>query len=445
VTQAVENLLSGYWEEIETENETGNFIRHLGMEAFAQRSIAEILRNMLETLRQEVHTTHAFVLEVDFTKKSVSILASDPPLEPTVHARSVDNLYYSPARSVVEDEDEFYDSYIDSNKELRYKYFFPLLAYRSCFGLPLQVPDIRTRHALFLLDEQNVGFTFEERERIRTVALAMRSALERGLLLDYMRRYEQRYTLGQLLGSLVHELSNEVGILQRNIGFLSTTMDKIRNRQSEDQSVTLDEVYTQLGELKASQESLAGLLKAYSRVAKGDAEAVDVNSVARRVKKSVDKAAEESRVVIYLDLEDGLPRVRSITSRLEQVMTNLVLNAIQQIYRQKLFMKHLAQGKGSQSPILQRGQVIIQTRYVREGPRPVNIFVMDTGPGIHYHHQQHLFQMDVSTREGGHGLGLFISRNLVESMGGRLRLVDSLMFIGSLFVIEVPLYHQTKE
>jgi signal transduction histidine kinase len=82
--------------------------------------------------------------------------------------------------------------------------------------------------------------------------------------------------------------------------------------------------------------------------------------------------------------------------------------------------------------------IIKWASYLIPIPYPIQIIVIDTGPGIHYHQQERIFLLDTSTRRTGHGLGLYISRNLAETMGGRLRLVDSLMFIGSAFVVELP-------
>jgi signal transduction histidine kinase len=46
--------------------------------------------------------------------------------------------------------------------------------------------------------------------------------------------------------------------------------------------------------------------------------------------------------------------------------------------------------------------------------------------------------LDATTRADGRGLGLFISRNLAETMSGQLKLLDSIMFVGSTFVLELP-------
>jgi signal transduction histidine kinase len=66
---------------------------------------------------------------------------------------------------------------------------------------------------------------------------------------------------------------------------------------------------------------------------------------------------------------------------------------------------------------------------------PLGIVVIDSGPGIAAHRQEEIFLLDTSGRKEGHGLGLYISRSLMETMGGRLSLADSVMFLGSAFII----------
>lgn len=440
ISAAVSQLLAGYWEESDDQEASeGGFMQHLGMEVFARRPISEVLNGMLSELRQRVKASQSFVLEVDSANREVEILAADPPLEDVLHKASLDGLYYSPARSVIEEQEEFYASYIDQDADDHFKNFFRLLRYRSCLGIPIQIPDLTTRHALFLLNEGDVTFGPQAREDARLTALLMRSALERSLLLDYMRRYEQRYTLGQLLGSLVHELKNKMEALKDHSLILPEILRKVRDGSTQEECLQLlseaDEIAI---DIKRSSMSLNGILEAYARLVSGEQESVDVNTAVEKVKRNLVTKAGESQVGIYIDAEPDMPPARAIGSRLEQAVTNLVLNGIQQIERQRQFMKNFAREKGLGMAVLQKGQVIIQTRFDRERRRPIQISVFDTGPGIHYDLQQRLFQVDMSVRKRGHGLGLFISRDLIENMGGRIYLVDSLIFIGSLFRIELP-------
>ena len=71
-----------------------------------------------------------------------------------------------------------------------------------------------TRHALFLFSEHDQKFDQKTLNRAGLAGEFIQVALERAMLLDYMRRYEQRYFQGQLLGSLVHELDTKLDGLE---------------------------------------------------------------------------------------------------------------------------------------------------------------------------------------------------------------------------------------
>jgi signal transduction histidine kinase len=191
---------------------------------------------------------------------------------------------------------------------------------------------------------------------------------------------------------------------------------------------------------------LKALLGAYQQMASSEFEAVDVNAVVRKVRTQLDTEARDNAVTIYLREQPDTPPAQAVQSRLEQILLNLVLNAIQQIALQRRHMDRIAREQGQDTALLQRGQVIVRTRVLDAQTRyPIRIEVLDTGPGIHHRQQRDLFKMDTSTRRTGHGLGLFISQNLAETMGGRVRLADTLAFMGSVFVIELPLAVENGE
>ncbi|MFQ5352036.1 MAG: ATP-binding protein, partial [Candidatus Binatia bacterium] len=70
--------------------------------------------------------------------------------------------------------------------------------------------------------------------------------------------------------------------------------------------------------------------------------------------------------------------------------------------------------------------------------RRVQIRFQDTGPGIHKRLWEKVFSLGFSTRQGGTGLGLFIARSLVESLGGRILVEQSVIPIGTTFLVELP-------
>jgi PAS domain S-box-containing protein len=134
--------------------------------------------------------------------------------------------------------------------------------------------------------------------------------------------------------------------------------------------------------------------------------------------------AEASGLAIVTDIDARLPElVRGDGSRLRQVLHNLAVNAV----------KFTAEG-----------EVVMRAELAAGLEDGVRFEVRDTGIGIPREAQAFIFepfrQADGSTRRryGGTGLGLAIARQIVEAMGGRLR-VESEEGVGSTFVCEAPL------
>ena len=82
------------------------------------------------------------------------------------------------------------------------------------------------------------------------------------------------------------------------------------------------------------------------------------------------------------------------------------------------------------------GCLKIQTEY-RESEGMVSIRVQDSGPGIAPDDVQRLFHPFYTTKQKGTGLGLYISRNIVEEHGGRIE-VDATLAVGTAFVMTLP-------
>ena len=111
----------------------------------------------------------------------------------------------------------------------------------------------------------------------------------------------------------------------------------------------------------------------------------------------------------------GLPPVRAHAADMREILVNLIINAI--------------------SVMPSGGLLVISSRC--EDNYGI-IEVTDTGQGIPAEYQARIFQPLTSTKEGGHGLGLSVSRTLAESYGGTLT-VESTPGEGATFMLAVPL------
>jgi C4-dicarboxylate-specific signal transduction histidine kinase len=130
-----------------------------------------------------------------------------------------------------------------------------------------------------------------------------------------------------------------------------------------------------------------------------------------------------NEVSVATELQDNLPEVHLDGTQLEQVLLNLVKNAIDAM---------------SSSPPEAR-RLRLKTSF--DGQSTVLMSVQDSGPGISAENRERIFDPFFTTKPGGMGLGLAISSTLVANYGGKLRLVKS-DSEGSIFELAIPVVRQ---
>jgi C4-dicarboxylate-specific signal transduction histidine kinase len=128
---------------------------------------------------------------------------------------------------------------------------------------------------------------------------------------------------------------------------------------------------------------------------------VDLSAVVREVMGLLDSTLTSALVRPVLDLADDAPAVRGDRVPLEQVVVNLVLNAVEA-------MRDRPGGERC---------LVVRTGHT---PRCVRVSVLDTGPGLPGGRAQPLFEPFHTTKPAGMGMGLAICRSIIEAHGGRI-------------------------
>jgi C4-dicarboxylate-specific signal transduction histidine kinase len=127
-----------------------------------------------------------------------------------------------------------------------------------------------------------------------------------------------------------------------------------------------------------------------------------INQVVRTTASLVQSELRQKKVTLRLDLAPELPRLSADRVQLEQVIMNLLLNAVDAL-----------------AEVTKRARVL---RIRTVGPKRgvVRVEIRDTGVGVDSEQAKHLFEAFFTTKPNGVGLGLAISRSIVEAHGGRL-------------------------
>lgn len=424
--ECIDNFRRGYkTRPLELKN-NASFAKDFGKNT----PLKESIQDMVGSLVKENKLEHGFVLELNLAKK-LSLIVHYSRQTPTIDLPlDLDALYFSPIRQIIEDNEDFYMHDISVFEEMdsgRLKNFFPNFSFRACFGIPIPLTGQNNRYALLVLEQEKGVIDKNLREKILRISLGIGTAIERAATLDLLWKFQSHYYKGQLLGSFVHELSNKLSPMQRNI------QKSIENLNNDNPIKAL----SKLLKLKNELESLNRLFNSYVRLARNNAEMIQLNEIVEKVYLQQKTFAKESYVEILLDLTDDLPEVQGNFLQNEQILANLLLNAIQQINEQ-LGQIQLINRQHRNLSNLSSGTVVIRSVYQPQR-KICRIEIIDSGPGVPFNQWESIFGWGMSTRKDGQGMGLYISKSLTEALGGQLLLLDSIRFIGSLFIIEFPI------
>ncbi|WP_246355968.1 two-component system sensor histidine kinase NtrB [Paraburkholderia humisilvae] len=204
-------------------------------------------------------------------------------------------------------------------------------------------------------------------------------------------------TLGELAGSLAHELNQPLTAILSNVQAAQRFIDLDPPDLAEVREILKDIVDDSC---RASE--VIRRIRAFVKKDELELVRLDVGDVLRDVMQLVHSDAIVRGVHLSVDIDDALPRVRGDKIQLQQVVLNLVINAFDAV---------------SDGDTLERG-VTAFAGLDRDGN--VRVAIRDRGPGIAADRLERIFKPFVTSKAHGMGLGLSISRSIVEMHRGRL-------------------------
>jgi PAS domain S-box-containing protein len=148
---------------------------------------------------------------------------------------------------------------------------------------------------------------------------------------------------------------------------------------------------------------------------------VDLNNIVHSALALTRGSLDAGRVVVKTELDPALPLVRADQVQLQQVFCNLIVNAVEAMTR---------------AP---DGEVTLQIRTCHQGGGGIYATVVDTGEGFGGDDPERVFRPLVTTRPEGMGIGLSMSRIIVEMHGGRLWATPNPAAPGATFHVTLPL------
>jgi signal transduction histidine kinase/HAMP domain-containing protein len=237
---------------------------------------------------------------------------------------------------------------------------------------------------------------------------------------------EKMAGIGQLAAGVAHELNNPLGGI---LGYCQFALEKITKKPLKE--LTGEDISTYSQYLKDIEQQskrckaiIQSLLKFSRASVKEDFEPIDVNSVLKETFTFVNHQLEKHKVKLKEVLSPSLPGISGNTSQLQQVFTNLILNAVQ------------AMPDGGRLTVLDK---------VSEDKNSLEISFADTGEGISKENLSKIFEPFFTTKKVGHGtgLGLSVSYGIVKEHGGNIE-VESTVGQGTTFTVILPLRRERE-
>jgi signal transduction histidine kinase len=204
-------------------------------------------------------------------------------------------------------------------------------------------------------------------------------------------------TMGQLAASIAHEIKQPIGAA---IGSAQAALNWLGNRPP-----NLEEVGQGLSRIIEAGDRAHDVIDRIQNLFKKAPprkDPLDINQAIFQVVAVTRGETTKNKVSVETQLGNGLPPVRGDRIQLEQVLLNLVINAVEAMASTR---------EGARQLLIRTG---------KDGSGGVLVTVQDSGPGLSADNLDHLFDAFYTTKPGGMGMGLSICRSIVEAHGGRL-------------------------
>ena len=246
---------------------------------------------------------------------------------------------------------------------------------------------------------------------------------EKELMNDQIVETGKLASLGELAAGIAHEINNPVAIMVEEAGWIEDLLEEEEFKEGEN----LNEFERALKQIRSQGQrckEITHKLLSFARKTDSRIQVVSINDLIEELVMLSEQRAKYSNVTIQVDLQKDLPTVKVSESELQQVMLNLINNALDAM-----------ENTGGNLSIFTRSEennIILGDH--------VLIMVSDNGPGIPTANLTKIFDPFFTTKPVGKGtgLGLSICYGILKKMGGDI-LVKSIVGEGTTFTVKVPL------
>jgi two-component system sensor kinase FixL len=244
---------------------------------------------------------------------------------------------------------------------------------------------------------------------------AERAAEQRARALELKLAHVGRFNLmGEMAAGIAHEINQPLSA----IATYAQAAKRVLQRAAVNTGM-LTEICAKIDDQARRAGQVIDNLRKFIRKQEIETQSLDVNRVVVDVMSLIEADAHSEGIAVHVRAQDGLPKVRADAVQLQQVLLNLTRNSVDA----------MRGGLGKE-----RGIIIATGTGERGG---VRITVTDHGHGVSPQLGDNIFHPFVTTKRDGLGVGLAISKTIVQSYDGTLTYADNPIG-GSVFSIELP-------
>ena len=235
---------------------------------------------------------------------------------------------------------------------------------------------------------------------------------------DAMAKTEQASKLasiGRLAAGVAHEINNPLAIINEKAGLVKDLLEMSGDIKDKNKLLAL---FSGIFDSVTRCRTITHRLLGFARRMEITHEVIDLNDVIKEVIGFLEQEILFRKITLELNLMEDLPKIESDKGQLQQVLLNIINNAVDAV---------------------KKGDLITVSTNVKDRSTVV-VSVRDTGPGIPKDKLKTIFEPFYTTKEKGKGtgLGLFISLGIMKRLGGTI-LVESQANKGTTFIVEIPI------
>ncbi len=253
-------------------------------------------------------------------------------------------------------------------------------------------------------------FPIIQRQQVEEILILIQDLSEQEFIKKQTQQLEQRAFLGEVTATFAHEIRNPVHNISIGLQLMA------RNLQQDDPKQ--QDIDLMIQDCDRIAELIKSVL-AFSKPIEYEMENVNIGQMFEHLLARLHSRIKRANVESSLQISPDCPTVIGNMHALEQVINNLVSNALQAM-----------QPDG--------GRLVIKAHPIHtpEGRQLVEISIADTGRGIPKENQERIFQPFFTTEEKGTGLGLAVSKRILTAHKGTIRLTS--FPGGTIFHIQLP-------